>query len=216
MSRSEIARGKPGAAALRALDRSCPALAAARRRVAPFPGFPAPGGPRTHFHALGRAIVHQQLAGAAARTIHDRVCALAAGRGFPTAAEILELPDERLRAAGLSGNKLLSLRDLAERSLDGRLRLRSLGRFDDETVIEELIAVRGIGRWTAQMFLMFRLGRLDVLAPDDLGLQEGMKRLDGLAARPRPKELAARAEDWAPLRSVASWVLWRLTEEPPG
>ena len=142
--------------------------------------------------------------------------ALAAGRGFPTAAEILELPDERLRAAGLSGNKLLSLRDLAERSLDGRLRLRSLGRFDDETVIEELIAVRGIGRWTAQMFLMFRLGRLDVMAPDDLGLQEGMKRLDGLAARPRPKELAARAEDWAPLRSVASWVLWRLTEEPPG
>lgn len=213
MVRNEIPGGLPSAAALRALDRRCPALAAARRRVAPFPGFPSPGGPRSHFHALARAIVHQQLAGAAARTIHDRVRRLTPGPGFPTARDVLELPDASLRGAGLSANKLRSLRDLAERSLDGRLRLRSLGRLPDEEIIDELVEVRGIGRWTAQMFLMFRLGRLDVMAPDDLGLQEGMKRLDGLAERPRPRELAARAEVWAPLRSVASWVLWRLTEE---
>ena len=94
MARPEIPRGAPSAAALRALDRSCPVLGAARRRVAPFPGFPEASGPRNHFHALGRAIVHQQLAGAAARTIHDRVCGLTPGRGFPRAQEILDLPDE--------------------------------------------------------------------------------------------------------------------------
>lgn len=188
-------------------------MGAALRRVPPFPGLPARKRGETHFHALARSIVYQQLAGKAAATIHGRCCALTPGPRFPSPDDVASLSDEALRGAGLSANKLRALRDLAERSLDGRLRLASLGRRRDEEIIEELVEVRGIGRWTAQMFLMFRLGRLDVLAPDDLGLQEGLRRLDGLDARPGPKELAARGEVWAPVRSVASWVLWRLTEE---
>jgi DNA-3-methyladenine glycosylase II len=182
--------------------------------VAPFPGFPDPKQGRSHFHALARAIVYQQLAGAAARTIHDRVVALTPGSRFPRAEEIQRLSDAELRGAGLSAAKLAAIRDLAEHTLDGRIRLRSIARRPDDEVIDELVQVRGVGRWTAQMFLMFRLGRLDVLAGGDLGLQEGLRRLDGLAERPSPKELEARGAVWAPLRSVASWVLWRLTEEP--
>lgn len=211
---AEISSGQPTAAQLRALDRRDPALGRARRRVEPFPSYPDAAVGRTHFHALGRAIVHQQLAGAAARTIHGRVVALTPGSRFPTAQEILELPEDALRGAGLSRAKMASLQDLAGHVLDGRIPLRSIARRPNEEIIERLVAVRGIGRWTAQMFLMFRLARLDILAPDDLGLREGLKRLDGLAERPTPKELAVRGEAWAPLRSVASWVLWRLTEDP--
>ncbi len=202
----------PTAAELRALDRGDPALGRARRRLAPFPVLPDPAVGGTHFHALARAIVFQQLAGAAASTIHGRVVALTPGPRFPRAEEIQVLSDEALRGAGLSAGKLRAIRDLSERCLDGRLKLRSIGRKDDEAIVADLVEVRGIGRWTAQMFLMFRLGRLDVLAPNDLGLQEGLRRLDGLSERPGPKELEARGEAWAPLRSVASWVLWRLSE----
>ena len=204
----------PSNAALRALDRRDPILGRARRRLAPFPVLPDPAGGQSHFHALSRAIIYQQLAGAAARTIHDRVLALTPGKRFPGADQIESLGDDQLRGAGLSAAKLAALRDLSARSLDGRLRLRSIARCADEEIIDQLVEVRGIGRWTAQMFLMFRLARLDVLAPDDLGLREGLKRLDGLDERPTPKELDARGELWAPLRSVASWVLWRASEEP--
>ena len=182
-------------------------------RTTPFPGFPEPTQARwSHFAYLGRAIVFQQLAGAAARTIHGRVCALTPGPRFPTAHELTDLPDARLRGAGLSGNKLASLRDLAERVLDRRLVLGGLGRLEDDEVIERLVTVRGIGPWTAQILLMFRLGRLDDMPATDLGVQEGLKRLDGLAKRPNPAAVATRAEAWAPLRSVAAWTLWRLTE----
>jgi 3-methyladenine DNA glycosylase/8-oxoguanine DNA glycosylase len=170
---------------------------------------------RSHFHALARSIVYQQLAGAAARTIHDRVAALTPSGRFPTATELLALPEERLRGAGLSRNKLASLRDLAERVGSGRLRLTSIARLDDEGVVERLVEVRGVGRWTAEMFLIFRLGRLDVMPATDLGVREGLRRLDGLGERPTPAEVLARAEPWRPLRSVASWVLWRLAEEAP-
>jgi DNA-3-methyladenine glycosylase II len=204
---------RPSRAALRALTQRDPALGAALARVAPFPGFPAPDGADSHFHSLARAIVSQQLATAAARTIHDRVRALTPGPRFPRPPELLALDPAALRGAGLSAAKLAALTDLAQRCVDGRLALPRVSRLPDEAVIEHLVEVRGIGRWTAQMFLMFRLGRLDVLAPDDLGLREGLRRLDGLAERPTPKELAARGEAWAPLRSVASWVLWRLCEQ---
>ncbi|MEZ6017286.1 MAG: DNA-3-methyladenine glycosylase 2 family protein [Planctomycetota bacterium] len=205
---------RPSAAALRALRRSDPALGAALTRVAPFPGFPSATGTDSHFHALARSIISQQLATAAARTIHGRVRALSPGPRFLRPEDVLALAPAALRGAGLSGAKLASLVDLAERCLDGRLALHRVARMSDEEVIERLVEVRGIGRWTAQMFLMFRLGRLDVLAPDDLGLREGLRRLDGLPERPTPKALAVRGECWAPLRSVASWALWRLTEEP--
>jgi len=205
---------KPSPAELRALARRDPALGRAMKRVPPFPTFPdaAQRVQRTHFHALARAIVFQQLAGAAARTIHGRVCALTPGPHFPRPTEILTLPDDRLRGAGLSRNKLLALRDLAGKIESGELDLIRIARRTDERIVEELVQVRGIGEWSAQMFLIFRLGRLDVMPTTDLGVREGARRLDDLKERPTPKELLARSESWRPLRSVASWVLWRLTE----
>lgn len=206
--------GPPTPAQVRALRRRDPVLGAAMGQVAPFPRLPKASQGGSHFHALARAIIHQQLATAAAGTIHRRVLELTPGPRFPSAQEIERLDDATLRGAGLSRAKLAALRDLSQRSLDGRLRLRRLGRLADEEVIEELVQVRGIGRWTAQMFLLFRLARLDVMAPADLGLQEGMRILDGLAERPSAAALEARAEVWAPLRSVAAWTLWRLTDQP--
>ena len=206
---------RPTRAALAALQRADPALAGALRRHGPFPGFPDATAARreTHYGALARSIVFQQLAGAAASTILRRVCALTPGAAFPTASDLLRLSDETLRGAGLSRGKLLALRDLAERTLDGRLVLANIARQPDEAVVERLVQVRGIGRWTAQMFLMFRLGRLDVMPDADLGVQEGLRRLDRLAVRPGPLEVAERAAVWAPLRSVAAWTLWRVAED---
>lgn len=168
----------------------------------------------TLFAALARAIVAQQLSGKAAGTIFGRVCALCPGglRGL-TAAQLLALPDADLRAAGLSRNKLQSLRDLARRvasrELPGLARLR---RLDDDVIIEELVQVRGIGRWTAEMFLMFQLGRLDVLAVGDLGLRQGHALVAGRPGETDPEALARDGERWRPFRSVASWYLWRAVE----
>jgi len=192
------------------LRRRDPVLAQAMARVAPFPDFPIRSGSDSHFHSLAKAIVHQQLSTKAAGTIHGRVRSLSPGRRFPTPPEILELPDAHLRGAGLSRAKTAAIQDLATKTLDGSLGLRTIARYSDEEVIEILTQVRGIGVWSAQMFLLFRLGRQDVMAGGDLGLQEGLRILDGLPERPGPKELELRAEVWAPLRSVASWVLWRL------
>lgn len=204
---------KPTRAQVAALGRRDPRLGAWFRRLPSFPGFPdTERGRGTHYEALGRAIVFQQLATRAAETIHGRVCALTPGTRFPAAKEIAGLPDLALRGAGLSTAKTAALRDLAARSLDGRLRLASIARRADPFVIEELVEVRGIGVWSAQMFLLFRLGRLDVLAPGDLGLQEGLRILDQLSERPGPKELEARGAIWAPLGSVASWYLWRIVD----
>lgn len=204
-----------GREALRALERRDPVLGATMRRLPGWPGFPDPVRSRqTHFEALGRAIVYQQLAGKAAATIHGRVCALTQGPRLPKPEELLRLPERKLRGAGLSANKMAALLDLAGRIADGRLRTRGLGRLPDDEVVERLVEVRGIGVWTAQMFLMFKLGRLDVLPIGDLGVQEGARRLDGLEARPSPQELEERGEVWGPLRSVASWYLWRLADEP--
>jgi 3-methyladenine DNA glycosylase/8-oxoguanine DNA glycosylase len=201
---------------LRRLRAADPVLAAAMRRTERYPGFPEAGRPlgHTHYEALGRSIVYQQLAGKAAATIHGRVCALGGDGRLPRPPALLALPQQRLRDAGLSGNKLAALRDLAQRIEDGRLVLRSIGRLPDEAIIERLVSVRGIGVWTAQMFLMFHLGRLDVMPDGDLGVQEGLKRLDGLAERPRPEFVRERAQAWAPLRSIAAWTLWRLADSP--
>ena len=192
------------------LRRRDPVLARAMARVAPFPDFPIRADADSHFHSLAKAIVHQQLSTKAAGTIHGRVRALSPGRRFPTPPQILELPDAHLRGAGLSRAKTAAIQDLATKTLDGSLGLRTIARYSDEEVIEILTQVRGVGVWSAQMFLLFRLGRQDIMAGGDLGLQEGLRVLDGLSERPGPKELEQRAEVWAPLRSVASWVLWRL------
>ena len=117
-----------------------------------------------------------------------------------------------LRGAGLSNNKALAVRDLAERLLDGRLKLSAIGRKPDDEVIEHLVQVRGIGVWSAQMFMMFKLGRLDVLPVGDLGVQEGVKILHGLKERPGPAELEERCACWRPLASVGAWYAWRAVE----
>ena len=127
---------------------------------------------------------------------------------------MLELPEAVLRGAGLSRQKLAAIRDLATRAENRSLCLHRLGHMPDEDVITHLTQVRGIGRWTAEMMLLFRLGRPDVLAPNDLGIQKGLMRVDGLKAMPTPKQVAARSEVWAPHRSVASWFLWRASELP--
>ena len=203
---------KPTPSQLKALAERDPVLGRAMERTPDFPGFPRGVLRGTHFHALARSIIYQQLATAAARTIYERVRDLTPGRDFPKPDDFLSMPESVLRSAGLSKNKLKAIKDLAAKSESGEVNLRVLGRYDDDEVVSRLTEVWGIGEWTAQMFLIFKLGRLDVVAPTDLGLQEGLRVLDGLDARPSPAELDARAEVWSPLRSVASWTLWRLLE----
>ncbi len=167
---------------------------------------------RDLFQSLLRSIVYQQLSGKAAATILGRVEALFDGRP-PEPGALLELPDEALRGAGLSRNKTLAVRDLAARTLDGTVPpLDELEALDDEAIIQRLIQVRGIGRWTVEMLLMFRLRRPDVLPVDDLGVRKGFMLTYGLDTLPKPVELRAHAEDWRPYRSVASWYLWRAVE----
>ncbi|MDP6954750.1 MAG: DNA-3-methyladenine glycosylase 2 family protein [Planctomycetota bacterium] len=204
----------PSAAQMRALARRDPALGRALKRLPPFPGFPTSEQRRlTHYEYLARAIVYQQVAGAAARTIWQRARAMTPGPRFPRPAELLAFSDARLRKASLSRQKAAALRDLAARVDDRRLILGGLGHLSDQAIVERLTTVRGIGPWSAQMLLLFRLGRLDVLPHTDLAIQEGLRRLDGLAERPRPSEVLARGERWRPLASVAAWGLWRLSDD---
>ena len=207
--------GMPSAEALSALAQRDPALGRAMSRLDPLPDFPGtdPPGVRSHFAYLLRAIAHQQLAGKAAETIWGRVCRLTPGPLAPKAEEVIKLGEEGLMGVGLSRAKAAAFRDLAERFLDGRLKLKGCTRLSDGEIISRLVEVRGIGEWSAQMFLLFRLGRLDVLSPADLGIQEGLRLLDGLKERPTAKELALRGERWRPLASVGCWLMWRLVDE---
>ena len=159
-------------------------------------------------------IVYQQLSGKAAGTILGRVHALfPRGRAGFNASALLRQKDTDLRGAGLSRNKLLALRDLAERTTSGTLpTLPALRRLSDEEVIDALVQVRGIGRWTAEMLLMIRLGRPDVLAVDDLGLRQGHARIAGGGEISDRNALLEWGERWRPYRSVASWYLWRAVE----
>jgi len=168
-------------------------------------------GEGTHFDALARAILYQQLSGKAAATIHGRVRDRFGGRD-PSPAELLQCPDEDLRACGVSRQKLGYLRDLAAHAADGRLPLDDVHALDDEAVVAALTAVKGVGRWTEQMFLMFRLGRPDVLPELDLGVQKGVQLAYGLRTLPTPKRLQAIGARWAPYRSVGSWYMWRVLE----
>lgn len=163
------------------------------------------------FAALAQAIAYQQLNGKAAAAIFARVCALFPD-GAPTPEPMLRMTEEQLRGAGLSRTKLLSLRDLAQRAADGRLpTLAEIRDLPDEIIIERLSEVRGIGRWTAEMLLMFRLGRPDVLPVDDYGVRKGFS-IAYHCEMPSPKELAAHGVRWKPYRTAASWYLWRVVE----
>ncbi len=161
--------------------------------------------------ALMEAIVSQQLSPKAADTIFARVRALVDGPLAP--ASVLALPEERLRGAGLSGAKTRSVRDLCEHVQRGDLALDGLAAMDDDAVIAALTQVRGIGRWTAEMVLMFQLGRQDVLPVGDLGIQKGVQRLFGLRKLPVAERMVKLTRPFRPYRSVACWYLWRLNEE---
>jgi DNA-3-methyladenine glycosylase II len=169
----------------------------------------------THYDALVRSIVFQQLSGKAASTIHRRFTEIYPGKR-PRAEHVLSTAEERLRAAGLSRQKIGYLRDLSARVADRSLPLAHLGRLSDDAIIEHLVQVKGIGRWTVQMFLMFRLGRPDVLPELDLGVQNAIQRAYGLKKRPTPKDVLRIGEKWRPYASIASWYLWRSLENGDG
>ena len=165
----------------------------------------------THFDALVRSIVYQQLSGKAAATIHGRVLTLI-GDGDEAPAKIVATSHDALRAAGLSNQKASYVRNLAEHVLDGSLPVNSLHELADDEIIAALTQVKGIGRWSAQMFLMFRLGRPDVLPDLDLGIQKGIQKAYRMRKLPTPKQVLSRGAKWAPYRTVGSWYMWRILE----
>ena len=187
------------------LRRSDPVLAAIIREVGPCRLQTDDRGGA--FAALVESIVYQQITGKAAASIYGRVRRLI-GRRHPRPQDILAATEAALRAAGLSRQKVMYLRDLSERVAAG-LKLRAIGRLEDEAVIEALIHVKGIGRWTVEMFLIFRLGRLDVLPVHDYGIRKAMQRAYRMRKLPSPDRMRKLAEPWRPYRTVACWYLWR-------
>lgn len=177
------------------------------------------------FESLMEAIIYQQLNGKVAAVITNRVKALfpentariktrhGEAAAFPTPEQILAATPEHLRSAGLSQAKMLAIRDLAAKALDGTVPMvREAHRLSDDALVERLTAVRGIGRWTVEMLLLFRLGRPDVLAVDDYGVRKGFAKMLRMDELPKPKELMAYGERWRPHRSVACWYMWRAAE----
>ncbi len=187
-----------------------PRLAPIIRRIGPY-RLRRPRGV-TPFAAVARAIVYQQLSGRAAGTIHARLCALADGRA-PSAAWLLATPDDELRAVGLSRQKIAYLKDLATSVGDGRVPIDHLDDLSDDEVVAALTQVKGIGVWTAQMFLIFHLGRPDVLPVADLGIKKAIRKVHGLRRLPTPDRMRAIGASWAPYRSVACWYLWRSLDQ---
>jgi len=200
--------GKPDwSKAAKHLSRTDPVLAKVIRRVGPCTLAPR----RDYFVLLCKAIYNQQLSIKVAAVLFGRFRDQFPGRR-PTPAAVLKLLDggeEAIKRCGLSRQKAVYLRDLAEHFVDGRVPTRKLSRMPDEAVIEALTAVNGVGRWTAEMFLMFVLNRPDVLPVDDLGLREGVRELFGLEARPTASEVTDLAEPWRPYRTIATWYVWR-------
>jgi DNA-3-methyladenine glycosylase II len=195
--------------AQRALSRADPTLGSAIRLLGPCTLKRGRGSP---YEALLSAIVHQQIHGNAAAAILGRFKALYGGR-YPAPEELVAAVDTDLRACGLSAAKQAAMRDVAAKTLDGTVGdRRALRRLDDEAIIERLVTVRGVGRWTAEMLLMFTLNRADVLPVDDFGVREGFKLLHGLKEQPKPRALAEFGQRWAPYRTTASWYLWRYVD----
>ena len=197
-----------GRAHLRKSDRTMAKLAAR-----------LPNEPRTlkknHFEALVTAIIYQQISGSAGDSIFRRFKSVYGGR-TPTPSVFLSTKESVVRKAGISPQKYSYLKDLSERIEDGRLELRKFYRMDDAAVVEELDEVRGIGRWTAEMFLMFTLGRTDVLPVDDLGLRKGLMKAYGLKSMPEEAKFRKIAEKWHPYCTMASLCLWRSLDNSAG
>jgi len=201
-------------AAVRHLRRVDPELAAVIRKTGPCPLQPRMR--YSPFEELLESIVYQQLSGKAAATIYGRVRALFPARRALDPAALLAVPEEHLRGAGLSRAKTAAARDLAAKTLEGLVPTRAaLRRMPDDEVVGRLTAVRGVGRWTVEMLLIFRLGRPDVLPVHDLGIQKGFQLTFRTRQRPRPERIERHGERWRPYRSVASWYLWRATDSSP-
>lgn len=168
---------------------------------------------RAPFESLVRAIASQQLHGKAAESILRRFIALFPGRRFPRADDLATVDDARLRFVGFSRSKVAALRDLAAKTLDGTVpTARIIRGLDDEAIVQRVTAVRGIGRWTVEMLLIFQLGRPDVLPVDDLGVRNGFRIAYRTRAMPTPQAVRRYGERWRPYRTVAAWYLWRATE----
>jgi len=201
---------KTAVAAIAAADAR---MALAIERVGPCTLVPRSSG--THFDHLARAIVYQQLSGKAAATIYGRFvaqCGSGGPDGAPTPEAILAHDEATMRACGLSAAKTAAIRDLSRHVADGRLPLDDLDSMDDEAIIDALVAVRGIGRWTAQMFLMFRLWRPDVLPVLDLGVRKGAQRIYRMRALPEAERLEKVARTWRPYATIGSWYCWRVLD----
>ena len=168
---------------------------------------------RSPFESLVSAVAHQQLNGKAAQTILGRVKALFPGRKFPTPEDLLGVPEESLRAAGLSRAKTAAVKDIAAKTVAGVVpTTRVIAKLSDAEILERLTSIRGVGPWTVEMLLIFKLGRPDVLPATDYGVQQGFAFTYRRATLPKPKELLAHGERWRPFRSVAAWYLWRAVD----
>ncbi len=168
---------------------------------------------RNVYEALVRSIVYQQLSGKAAATILRRFLELFPGTGYPKPEVVLKTNIVKMRGAGLSGQKTEYIKDLSSKFLDGTIEPKKFKKMSDEEIREHLIAVKGIGRWSADMFLMFALNRPDVLPTGDLGIRKGFQKLYKLKSLPDVKKMEYLAESWRPYRTVASWYLWRIADE---
>ena len=210
------ARGFDTQAAFAHLCRRDRKLGAWMKRLGPIDADPRWRKPFDPVDALARAILYQQLSGKAAATIVGRVEAAIGSDRFHCDT-LARRDDADIRACGVSGNKLLALRDLARREEAGEIPdLRRMSTMSEDAIVDALVPTRGIGRWTVEMMLMFRLGRPDVLPIDDLGIRKGAQVVDGHEAMPTPKELAARGEKWGPYRTYASLYLWRIADFSDG
>ena len=206
------ARGFDVEVAWEHLTRSDRRLGAWMKRLGPLPADPRWRKSFDPVDALARAILYQQLSGKAAATIVGRVEA-AIGSSRLNYVTLGQIDDVGLRACGVSGNKTRALRDLAARQAGGELPdLRRMAYMEVDQIVEALVPIRGIGRWTVEMMLMSRLGRPDVLPLDDLGIRKGAQQVDGHAQMPTPRELAERGECWGPYRTYASFYLWRIAD----
>ena len=187
-----------------------PMLKAVIRQVGPCTLEPAK---RQPYEALVRAIAHQQVHGRAAEAILGRFIACCACTGFPSPETVLALTTEQMRACGLSGNKVLAIRDIAEKAAAGVVPTRAAARrLTDDELIERLVPLRGVGRWTVEMLLIFTLGRADILPVDDFGVREGYRVAAGLDEQPKPRAFTAIGEAWAPYRTTAAWYFWRAAD----
>ncbi|WP_408904199.1 DNA-3-methyladenine glycosylase family protein [Neoroseomonas terrae] len=187
-----------------------PMMKAVIRQVGPCTLTPAR---RQPYEALVRAIAHQQVHGRAAEAILGRFIACCCPKGFPAPEEVLALTPEQMRACGLSGNKVLAIRDIAEKAATGMVPTRAAARrLTDEELVERLLPLRGVGRWTVEMLLIFTLGRADILPVDDFGVREGYRVAARLDEQPKPRAFAAIGEAWAPYRTTAAWYFWRAAD----